>query len=102
MRKLEISALLFREVESDEPALNSQEPAYPRKHARLQFAQPLDRIRDLRLPKKLELEKRKVNLKHENIFVIFFEEGWGDFWFLIAGGVQEVGAFWFDFKFLCF
>ena len=61
LRKLEISALLFREVESDEPTMNPQEPAYPRKHARLQFSQPLDRIRDLRLPKKLELEKRKVN-----------------------------------------
>ena len=59
-----MSALLFREGETEDSALHTQPTLYPRKKARLQFVQPMDRIRDLKLPKKLELEKRKVYSIH--------------------------------------
>ena len=44
--------------EAEEPSdLYAQ---YPRKKAIMTFGSPLDKIRDLKLPKKLEMEKRKV------------------------------------------
>ena len=51
-KKLDIDDLVF---EAHKIELNS----YPRKKAKLKIGHPLDRIRDLKLPKKLEMERKR-------------------------------------------
>ena len=55
-RKLDLSELRFQEGNEATEDLN-----YPRKKAVLKMGHPIEKIRDLRLTKKMELEKRRVS-----------------------------------------